>query len=139
MHICASNLSDMKKVQEEVNEALNNYIEATNTHNFDEVRKCIDDNAIYWFSNKSCTTTETISAFFVNAWNTIKEEIYAANHVNWIALSEEAATCIYEYSWKGYLNNELKSGGGRATNVFVKKNGKWLLVHEHLSPFPPKE
>lgn len=113
--------------------ALTQYIEATNTHNFEKVEQLLHPNAVYWFTNKSCTTMEEIRAFFENAWDTIKEEVYSAKDVQWITVDERSATCLYTYQYEGYMNGEFISGSGRATNVFVKEEGKWKLIHEHLS------
>ena len=113
--------------------ALRQYIEATNTHNFDNVEKLLHENVFYWFTNKSCTTLEEVRAFFENAWDTIKEEVYAAKDVQWISVDEHTATCLYTFHFEGYMNGEFVSGSGRATNVFVKEEGKWKLIHEHLS------
>ncbi len=113
--------------------ALTQYIEATNTHNFEKVEQLLHPNAVYWFTNKSCTTMEEIRAFFENAWDTIKEEVYSAKDVQWIAVDESSATCLYTFQYQGYMNGEFISGSGRATNVFVKEEGKWKLIHEHLS------
>ncbi|GGA85109.1 YybH family protein [Ornithinibacillus halotolerans] len=118
-------------------QALANYIEATNTHDFRNVRKVLDEQAVYWFSNRTCETLEDIGNYFENAWNTIKEEVYSAVDVNWIVVEDKTATCLYTYHYEGYYNGEFISGEGRATNVFVKKSsGEWKLIHEHLSPMP---
>ncbi|MCM3620294.1 nuclear transport factor 2 family protein [Sutcliffiella horikoshii] len=113
--------------------ALTQYIEATYTHNFEKVEQLLHPNAVYWFTNKSCTTMEEIRAFFENAWDTIKEEVYSAKDVQWIAVDERSATCLYTFQYEGYMNGEFISGSGRATNIFVKEEGKWKLIHEHLS------
>lgn len=120
----------------ELNIILSNYIKATNSHNFTEVKKCIDLEAVYWFTSKTCESIDEIEAFFCNTWNLIREEKYSAHNVKWISISNESATCIYNFKWEGYIDGFKKSGGGRATNVFQKKNDKWLLTHEHLSSFP---
>jgi len=113
--------------------ALTQYIEATNTHNFDNVEKLLHENVVYWFTNTSCTTLEEIRVFFENAWDTIKEEVYSAKDVQWIAVDEHTATCLYTFHYEGYMKGEFISGSGRATNVFVKDGGEWKLIHEHLS------
>lgn len=120
----------------ELNDAITNYISATNTHDFGEVAKCLAPNAQYWFSNANCSSREEIEDFFLKAWLDVKEEVYSAHNIEWIAVSDQVATCIYNYKWVGYCEGTYRSGGGRATNVFVKKIGKWLLVHEHLSANP---
>lgn len=114
--------------------ALEAYIAATNTHDFNEVRKLLHPQAVYWFTDKSCTTPEQIRAYFENAWNLIREEVYSARDVQWVAEGPQSAACIYTYVWEGYHKGKFVSGSGRGTNVFVKdEEGEWKLVHEHLS------
>ncbi|MGX4583936.1 YybH family protein [Paenibacillus chitinolyticus] len=114
--------------------ALEAYITATNTHDFNEVRKILHPQAVYWFTDKSCTTTEQIRAYFENTWNLIREEVYSVRDVQWIAEGPQSAACIYTYCWEGYHEGKFVSGSGRGTNVFVKDAaGEWKLVHEHLS------
>jgi ketosteroid isomerase-like protein len=115
---------------------LSRYIEATNSHDFENVKKLLHPEAIYWFTKKSCTTTEEIQNYFEQAWNTIKEEVYSATDVRWLTIDEHSAVCIYTYHYKGFSEGEFVEGQGRATNVFSKnKEGDWKLVHEHLSNF----
>jgi len=114
--------------------ALQQYIEATNTHDFKQVAKVIDSEAVYWFSDRSCTTLEEIQAYFEQAWKIIEDEVYSATDIEWIAVEPNAAVCLYTYHWKGKYQGEFASGQGRATNVFRKyEDGAWRLVHEHLS------
>lgn len=114
--------------------ALDQYIGATNTHDFNNVRKVLHEQAIFWFSNKTCTTTSEIQSYFDNAWNLIKEEVYSAEDVKWITVDEGSATCIYTYRYEGYYNEEFITGSGRATNIFIRADdGEWKLIHEHLS------
>lgn len=114
--------------------ALEKYIEATNTHDFNNVRKLLHESPVYWFTNKTCTTIDEIQNYFENAWNIIKEEVYTATNVHWLAFDENTATCIYTYNYEGYYKEEFVSGSGRATNVFIRnEEGEWKLIHEHLS------
>ncbi|MEK3973324.1 MULTISPECIES: YybH family protein [unclassified Psychrobacillus] len=114
-------------------EILNTYIAATNTHNFEEVQKVLHKDAVYFFSDQTCTTHQAIQTYFENAWTIVKDENYEARNVYWLHQGETSATCIYTYFYEGYINGEYSSGEGRATNVFVKEEGRWLLIHEHLS------
>lgn len=115
---------------------LKDYIAATNTHDFEEVRKILHPNAKYFFTSQTCTNHEEIKAFFENAWETVKEENYEARDVEWLHQGSESATCTYTYFYEGYINGNYASGYGRATNVFVKEGDNWLLIHEHLSAMP---
>lgn len=113
--------------------ALEHYIAATNSHDFSQVKEILHPDAVYWFTDKTCTTHEEIGNYFNNAWNMIKEEVYSAADVQWIAVDEKAATCIYTFHYEGYFDGKFVSGSGRATNVFKTVNGQWKLIHEHLS------
>lgn len=114
--------------------ALEQYIAATNTHDFNQVEKLLHENAVYWFTNKTCTTMNEIKSYFENAWDMIKDEKYSAKNITWVTADEHSATCIYTYEYEGYYNGKFVSGSGRATNIFVRVDQKeWKLVHEHLS------
>ena len=113
---------------------LQQYISATNTHNFDNVKQLLHPKAVYWFTDRTCTSIKEIQSYFANSWNTIKDEVYSISDVNWLAVEQKTATCIYTYHYEGVYNGRFVSGSGRATNVFIKENEEeWKLIHEHLS------
>ncbi|MFB7156489.1 YybH family protein [Lysinibacillus sp. NPDC056232] len=114
-------------------QALENYIAATNSHDFNNVKEILHPQAVYWFTDKTCTSLEEIGAYFYNAWNLIKKEVYSAIDVQWLTADEKSATCIYTYHYEGYHNGKFVSGSGRATNIFTVLNNEWKLIHEHLS------
>ncbi|WP_142505170.1 YybH family protein [Melghirimyces algeriensis] len=114
--------------------ALDEYIQATNTHDFANVKKVLHEKALYWFTDQTCTTIEEIENYFKNAWDMIQDEVYSATDVRWFVTDQNSATCTYTYHYEGYHKGNFVSGRGRATNVFVKDNdGAWKLIHEHLS------
>lgn len=113
--------------------ALKEYIDATNTHDFDNVKLLLHPDAIYWFTDRSCTTIKEIGKYFNHTWRVIKDEVYSATDIQWIAVDQTVATCIYTYHYNGYLDGEYISGSGRATNVFTFVENEWKLIHEHLS------
>lgn len=117
-------------------EALEQYIEATNSHDFANVQRLLHQDAIYWFTDQTCTTMAQIQQYFEAAWDTIKEEVYTAKDIQWIATDGNVATCVYTYHYHGLHNGKPVSGSGRATNVFIKDHtNEWKLIHEHLSSF----
>jgi ketosteroid isomerase-like protein len=120
----------MKTVQN----ALDAYILATNSHEFENVAKLLSDHALYMFTNKSWIGKDQIQTYFEGSWKAIDNEVYSIEDITWLATHEESATCIFIYRWKGYINGEFKEGKGQGTNVFIKEKGEWKLIHEHLSP-----
>ena len=117
----------------DVKETLQAYINATNTHKFEQVKTLLNENAIFMFSDQTCTNMQDIQRYFEQAWATIKQEIYSISNVEWLYIHDTSATCIYTYHYEGYNQGQFVKGSGRATNVFVKVNGSWQLIHEHLS------
>ncbi|NRF94558.1 nuclear transport factor 2 family protein [Paenibacillus frigoriresistens] len=115
-------------------EAFEKYIQATNTHDFNNVKSILDNNAVYWFADKYFTSISEIQNYFENTWNVVKNEVYTVTNVQWIAVDSNSATCIYTYHWEGYHEGKFVSGEGRATNLFIKNShGDWKIVHEHLN------
>jgi len=119
-------------------EALKKYINATNSHDFANVAECLHENAVYYFSNETCTGIPKIKAYFENVWSLISEEKYWATDIEYLLESPTTLVCTYRYNFSGYMNGKEISGGGRATNVFAKdsESDTWKLLHEHLSPMP---
>ncbi|WP_227396083.1 YybH family protein [Jeotgalibacillus aurantiacus] len=115
-------------------QAFQEYINATNTHDFNNVRKHLHDDALYWFTNKTCVTPSEIQAYFETTWEVIRDEEYWATDIRWLHADEQSATCVYAYHYRGIYDGKPVSGSGRATNVFkVDDDGDWKLIHEHLS------
>ncbi|MCL2673894.1 MAG: nuclear transport factor 2 family protein [Defluviitaleaceae bacterium] len=121
-----------------IHEALEKYINATNTHDFAQVEECLHENAVYYFSSKTCTSIPEIKEYFENVWSLISEEKYWATDISYLFQSPTTLVCTYRYNFSGYMNGKDISGGGRATNVFARDNehAPWKLIHEHLSPMP---
>lgn len=117
----------------EVEAFLKEYERTTNTHDFNNVRPLIAEDAVYFFSERTLKGIGEIEKAFVETWDRIKEETYSITDVQWIALSPEVAVCTYTFNWSGIVNGTPKSGSGRGTNVLVKTGGAWHMAHEHLS------
>lgn len=49
-------------------DTLAQYIAATNTHDFSNVQPLLDPAAVYWFTDKTCTSLEEIKNYFEQAW-----------------------------------------------------------------------
>lgn len=115
---------------------LTEYIRLTNSHQFDTVAPLIDDDAVYWFSNGSYRGLNAIRTAFERTWTTIQNEQYEIEDLEWLAVDDLIATCIYAYRWEGSIEGVFRQGIGRGTNVLRKDGEQWRIVHEHLSSRP---
>lgn len=117
-------------------EALSAYLAATNTHDFDQVEKLLSSDAVYFFGDATCIGVTQVRDYFERTWAMIPDEHYWAEDIEWVADTEQAAVATYTYHWKGTIGGEMRSGAGRATNVFMRTEHGWRLTHEHLSSLP---
>jgi uncharacterized protein (TIGR02246 family) len=110
------------------------YEAATNAHDLDALLELIADDAIYLFSNQTAYIGKPAirKAIEVN-FEAIKEEIYRIRNLKWLATSNDVAACVYEFDWSGKINAKPASGSGRGTTVIRRTDGRWNVVHEHLS------
>ena len=117
--------------------ALEAYIAATNTHRFEHVKELLHPQASFWFGDASCHSVDAAQLYFERAWRIVEDEQYRAHDVQWIATGTEVAVCTYTYHYQGSRDGSPVTGCGRATNVFVRTDARWALIHEHLSASPP--
>jgi len=109
------------------------YEQVANSRDFDQVAPLVADDAVYWFSNGSYAGLAAIRKAFESTWTAIAEEDYRITDVRWLIANDDAAACVYTYSWSGLIGGQRRSGGGRGTNVLARTEAGWQIVHEHLS------
>lgn len=110
------------------------YVAASDAHDIDRVLSFIADDAVYLFSNESVHIgKDAVAAAIRHNFAAIEAESYAVSNVTWLVESEDAATCVYDYSWSGKIGGEPASGFGRGTTVLRRGGDAWRVVHEHLS------
>ncbi len=115
---------------------LRDYVRATNTHQFDEVAPLISDDATFWFSSGSHRGLAAVRAAFEKTWGLIQDEVYSVEDVEWLTVGESSAACLYTFRWRGNIDGVAREGSGRGTNVLCNDNGRWYVIHEHLSAWP---
>jgi ketosteroid isomerase-like protein len=118
---------------QELTQFMKDYEAATNSHQFGRVAPLIAVNAVYWFSDGSFSGIEEIRQAFESTWQKIKNETYSINDMLWVVVEENTAVCIYRFEWSGMVGGQVRSGSGRGTNVLIKQNDEWKMLHEHLS------
>lgn len=118
-------------------EALDAVLAATNTHDFDNVAEMLSEDVTYFFNDATLVGRDSVRGYFESTWELIHEERYWAEDVRWLIESDNSALVVYRYCWSGTIDGQWSTGSGRATNAFARDvDGRWLLVHEHLSQEP---
>ena len=109
------------------------YESATNSHIVELVAPLIAKDATYWFTDGSYVGRDAICGALGRTFGLIQDETYEIQDVEWVAATDGAACFRYSFHWTGVVNGETRSGSGRGTNVVVKRDGSWKMLHEHLS------
>ncbi|HYD78972.1 MAG TPA: nuclear transport factor 2 family protein [Paucimonas sp.] len=117
---------------------IRDYERRTNSHRFDEVAEVLAANAEFQFGGKAHRGLTEVRAYFEGTWAKLPDERYAIENVRWIAIGADTAACVYDYRWQGTYQGKPQQGGGYGTNVLVHIDGRWKIVHEHLSAVPNK-
>ena len=118
--------------------ALANYAEKLNTHSWEQIAPLVTEDAVFVFTEGTFVGKAAAKAAFEKTFNLIKDEHYSLHDVSWTAVTEGMAACHYEFRWKGLIDGQEAAGGGRGTTILLMVDGKWLIAHEHLGPYPRK-
>jgi ketosteroid isomerase-like protein len=117
-------------------DALALYIDQLNTHRWEAIAPHICDDVVLIFTEDTFVGKEAAKAAFEKTFALIQEEEYGLHDLFWTAVTESVASCHYEYRWKGLIHGAEVSGGGRGTSILRTVDGRWLIAHEHLGPYP---
>jgi ketosteroid isomerase-like protein len=118
--------------------ALSAYVEALNTHSWDRIAPHVAADAVFIFTEDTFIGRAAAKAAFEKTFKLIENEVFSLHDIQWTAITHEVATCHYEFRWKGLISGQESSGGGRGTTIMRKVDGRWLVAHEHLGPYPRK-
>lgn len=118
--------------------ALSAYVEALNTHSWDRIAPHVAADAVFIFTEDTVVGKAAAKASFEKTFKLIENEVFSLHDIVWTVVTEDVATCRYEFRWKGLIGGQESSGGGRGTTILRKVDGRWLVAHEHLGPYPRK-
>lgn len=118
--------------------ALHSYVQSLNTHSWEQISPHVAEDAVFIFTEDTFKGKAAAQAAFEKTFALIKDEHFSLHDITWTAVSDTVATCHYEYRWRGFIEGQPASGGGRGTTILVKKGGRWLITHEHLGPYGRK-
>ena len=109
------------------------YEQANNSHDISRVTPMIAEDAVYWFSEGSYSGLDEIKGAIERTFDAIQDEVYQVGDLEWVVLAADHAVCRYRFSWTGVIDGQPRAGQGRGTNVLVRRDGVWQMLHEHLS------
>ncbi len=109
------------------------YGKRTNSRDLVRWRELVADDATYWFTDGSFDGIDAIVAAVQLTFEAIQDEVYTISDVQWACASVDSAVARYRFHWVGVVDGERQEGRGRGTNAMVKRDGRWQMVHEHLS------
>ena len=105
--------------------ALSTYVEKLNTHAWDQIAPCVTEDAAFLFTEDTFVGKAAAKAAFEKTFQLIENEVFSLHDIAWTVVTDEVATCHYEFRWKGLISGQESFGGG-------------LVAQEHLGPFPRK-
>jgi ketosteroid isomerase-like protein len=109
------------------------YEAATNSHDLTQLAPLIAADAVYWFTDGSHRGRDAVLAAIGETFAAIHDEVYRITELEWVMASGSHAVCRYHFAWTGIVAGQPRSGSGRGTNVLVRNDGAWQMLHEHLS------
>ncbi len=117
---------------------LSAYIEALNTHSWDRIASHVTEDAVFIFTEDTFVGKAAAKGAFEKTFKLIENEVFSLHDIVWTVVTDDVAACRYEFRWKGIISGQESSGGGRGTTILRKIDGRWLIAHEHLGPYPRK-
>ncbi|NVK73436.1 nuclear transport factor 2 family protein [Marinomonas sp. CT5] len=116
-------------------ETLKQYEQALATQSWDAVEPLMHNDVCVTFLNGTFKGLEEVKSVFVTNFASIQEEQYEISNTHWVYTSNTNAVCLYDFSWRGMIDGEWCSGGGRGTSVLIFEGHQWKIITEHLGPY----
>jgi len=117
----------------QVKDFIQQYENALASQNWKNVEPLIAEGASVTFSNGAVHAGKAaVKAAFERNFELIKSEEYKIKNVRWLFTNESTAVYLFDFSWKGIVNDQLIGGEGIGTSVLIQEEGKWVLLTEHL-------
>lgn len=108
---------------------------------FGLIRDMIDENAYFRFNDGDFIGRPAIQAAFEKTWRgdpTVKKARFYLTDITVLTVDERTATATYTFHWEGSQGGVSFEIRGRGSRVLVCEDGRFRIVHEHLSRFPAR-
>lgn len=113
---------------------LEDYVGALNTHYWQSVELLIDQAAVFIFSEGTYAGIAANAEAIERTFGLISDEHYEVMNKRWTLTTDSVAVCNYDFAWRGVINGQAASGGGRGTSIVHKTSTGWKILHEHPGP-----
>jgi ketosteroid isomerase-like protein len=121
---------------------LNAFEALAEKEDFDLVADFIDEKAYFRFNDGDHVGRAAIRAAFEKTWRgdpSVKRARFHLSDIVVLTTDRSTATATYTWTWEGAQGERAFVVRGRGTRVLAFENGRFRIVHEHLSRFPSAE
>jgi ketosteroid isomerase-like protein len=126
---------------ESVVQFLNHFEELAMKEDFRLLEDMIDERAYFRFNDGDFVGRKAIQAAFEKTWRgdpTVKKARFYLSEIVVLTTDRASASATYTYNWEGAQGGREFKIQGRGTRVLAHEGGRFRIVHEHLSRFPPR-
>jgi ketosteroid isomerase-like protein len=120
---------------------LNNFEALAEKEDFALIKDMIHERAFFRFNDGDFVGPQAIQAVFEKTWRgdpSVKKARFFLSDIVVLSSDHVSATATYTYNWVGSQGGREFTIRGRGTRVLVQEGGRWQIIHEHLSRFPPQ-
>ena len=126
---------------ESVVQFLHHFEEVAMKEDFSLLEDMIDERACFRFNDGDIMGRKAIRAVFEKTWRgdpTVKKARFYLSEIVVLTTDRASASATYTYNWEGASGGREFKIQGRGTRVLAHEGGRFRIVHEHLSRFPPR-
>ena len=86
--------------------ALSAYLEALNTHLWDQIAPHVAEDAVFIFTEDTFKGHAAAKAAFEKTFALIQDEHFSLHDIAWTVVTDDVAACRYEFRWKGLISGQ---------------------------------
>ncbi len=108
---------------------------------FSLLENMIDEHAYFRFNDGDFVGRQAIQAAFEKTWRgdpTVRKSSFHLSEIVVLTTDSASASATYTYTWEGAQGGRAFKVQGRGTRVLARDDGRFRIVHEHLSRFPQR-
>ncbi len=120
-------------------EFLNHFEALAAKEDFSLIGAMIDERAFFRFNDGDFVGRPAIRAAFEKTWRgdpSVRKARFYLSDIVVLSIDRSTATATYTYHWEGSQGGREFKIQGRGTRVLLREDGRFRIVHEHLSRFP---